>query len=178
METLAPLALVEALGPLSEVAPALAAAFARLACDIALVIDAHGVVVEAALAPGAALGSRSAWVGRHWADLAGPDSGDKARKLLAETLQHGASPRRREINHGSGDAARAVSWGALRLGRAGPVLAVGRDLAALAEQQQRLVHEQQAMEREYARLVAAAGIGAPRGAPAADAGGTTGGGAR
>jgi len=45
-----------------------------------------------------------------------------------------------------------VLYAALRLGRVGPVVAVGRSLRPMAALQQQLVEAQQAMDREYLRL--------------------------
>jgi transcriptional regulator PpsR len=59
---------------------------------------------------------------------------------------------RREVNHrveSGGDV--PVAYAAVRLGRNGPVLAVGRDLRAVTAIQQRFIDAQQAMERDYWR---------------------------
>jgi transcriptional regulator PpsR len=58
--------------------------------------------------------------------------------------------RRREINHLGGNAdGIPVAYTAVRLGEHGPVLAVGRDLRAVAAIQQRFVDSQQELERGY-----------------------------
>lgn len=62
----------------------------------------------------------------------------------------GAASRRREVSHpGQGGDELPVTWSAIRLGADGPVLAVGRDLRAVAAIQQRFVEAQQDMERHY-----------------------------
>lgn len=158
MDTHLPLVLAHALAPWSEAGPLLAAVLAQLSCDVALLIDTRGAVNSVALAPAAApaLAPLAGWQGRHWVDLAQPDSRDKAERLLAETLQHGATPHRRQLNHVSGAEPVALSWAALRLGPVGPVLAAGHDLAAAARLQQRLLSEQLAIAREREQLLAAA----------------------
>lgn len=137
------------LSALSGLAPELAATLVSIAGDIALVIDAHGVirnvsVGQAALAPAAA-----GWVGQSWADTVTGDTRRKIEMLLQEVSDRGVS-QRREVNHpGSAGPDIPVAYAAIRLGAEGPVLAVGRDLRAIAAIQQRFVASQQEMERDY-----------------------------
>jgi transcriptional regulator PpsR len=138
------------LGKLSPWAPELARTFVALSSDIALVIDAGGVIraVEQGndepLAPAA-----HAWVGRSWIDTVSVDTRGKVEKLLKEASSHGIA-RRREVSHPlhSGTSV-PVAYTAIRLGEHGPVLAVGRDLRAIAAIQERFIETQQDMERGY-----------------------------
>jgi transcriptional regulator PpsR len=140
------------LGTLSGCAAELAEAFVSLASDIALVIDAEGViqsVAQSSTTPIAA--DASGWVGRPWADMV---SGDTRRKveLMLNDLRTTGMARRREVNvvgHNDNDV--PVSFSALRLGTLGPVLAVGRDLRAVSAIQQRFLDAQQELERGYWR---------------------------
>jgi transcriptional regulator PpsR len=59
--------------------------------------------------------------------------------------------RRREVSLAGAGGDIPIAFTALRLGRAGPVIAVGRDLRALAAIQQRFLDVQQEMERSYWR---------------------------
>ena len=144
------------LGALSPLARELASAVARVSSDIALVIDEQGVIQSVAegavpLAPGC-----SAWVGRHWADVASTDTRPKIELLLGELRSAGIA-RRREVNHplpdgGDGkDSGKELplAWSAIRLGQGGPYLAVGRDLRVVAAIQQRFLDAQQELERDY-----------------------------
>ena len=138
------------LGALSAWAPELAKTFASLASDIALVIDGSGVIRNVAqggaqpLAPAA-----YAWVGRPWIDTVSGDTRTKIENLLNEVAATGIA-RRREVNHPlSPGSSIPVAYTAVRLGANGPVLAVGRDLRAIAAIQQRYVESQQEMERGY-----------------------------
>ena len=140
------------LGTLSGCASELAEAFVSLASDIALIIDAEGViqsVAQSSTAPIAA--DANAWVGRPWADMV---SGDTRRKveLMLDDLRTSGVARRREVNVvGRGDGDVPVAFSALRLGTLGPVLAVGRDLRAVSAIQQRFLDAQQELERGYWR---------------------------
>jgi transcriptional regulator PpsR len=131
-------------------APELAAAFVSLASDIALVIDDTGVIRNVAV--GDTGPAARGWVGRPWAETV---TGDTRRKieLLLEEVGHTGIARRREVNHPSPGAPDIpIAYTAIRLGVGGPVLAVGRDLRAVAAIQQRFVDAQQDMEREYWRM--------------------------
>lgn len=133
--------------------PGVAARVISVAADIALVIDGEGVIAD--LAFGHAEGRRSQfadWVGKAWVDTVADDSVSKIEEILSETESEVAS-RPREVNHRFGDSLELpVRYNAIRLDDAGRILAIGRDLRAVATLQQQLVGAQQSMEREYARL--------------------------
>ena len=137
------------LSALSALAPELASTVASLAGDIALVIDDAGVVRNVAVGEAALGASTNAWIGRPWADTVTGDTRRKIEDLLTE-VQHGGRSRRREVNHPSAAGSDIpVAWAAVRLGEQGPVLAVGRDLRAVAAIQQRFLESQQELERDY-----------------------------
>lgn len=137
------------LGALSELAPELAQTFVSIASDIALVIDADGVIQHMAVGADPITGANANWVGRPWADTASGDTRRKIELLLAEAQTAGVT-RRREVNHPThGGSDVPIAYTAIRLGRDGPVLAVGRDLRAVAAIQERFVVAQQDMERHY-----------------------------
>lgn len=136
---------------LSGLAPELATTFVKVASDIALVISDDGVIRNVVEGQVPLRASDDAWVGRAWVDTVTPDTRRKVEMLLHEAQTSGVS-RRREVSHpGVGGAAIPVSWAAVRLGAQGPVLAVGRDLRAVAAIQQRFLDAQQEMERDYWR---------------------------
>jgi transcriptional regulator PpsR len=139
------------LAALAGLAPELASTFASIASDIALVIDPDGVIRSVAL--GDAPLSRQArhWVGRPFIDTVTQDTRSKITQLLQEVDSTGVS-RRREVNlPGTEGREIPVAFAAIRLGTNGPVLAVGRDLRAIAAIQQRFVEAQQELERDYWR---------------------------
>lgn len=137
------------LGALAGLAPELANTFASLASDIALVIDAGGVIRNVALSDNAIARRADQWVGSHFTDTVTQDTRSKIESLLQEVTSTGLS-RRREVNlPGAGDTAIPVVFAAIRLGADGPVLAVGRDMRAIAAIQQRFLDAQQELERDY-----------------------------
>ena len=136
------------LAVLAAWAPELAETFVALSSDLALVVDDEGRIVQLAGRSGTPLGS-PAWVGRAWVDTVSADSRAKVEQMLAELKRNGRTPRR-EVNHLADDGANVpMAYAAVRLGPAGPVLAVGHDLLAQALLQQRFVEAQLALERSY-----------------------------
>ena len=137
------------LGALSELAPQLAQTFASIASDIALVIDADGVIRHMAMGADPIAGSGADWIGKPWAETVSGGTRKKIEQLLLEAQTTGVT-RRREVSHPTlGGQDVPVAYTAIRLGRDGPVLAVGRDLRAVAAIQERFVVAQQDMERHY-----------------------------
>lgn len=137
------------LGALSALAPELAATFASVAGDIALVVDPEGVIRNVALGADPITEQPEDWIGKPWADTVTGATRQKVEALLQEA-RAGVVSRRREVFHavaGSSDV--PVAYAAVRLGRDGPVLAVGRDLRSVAAIQQRFIDAQQSMERDY-----------------------------
>ncbi len=138
------------LGKLSAWAPELARTFAALSSDIALVIDTDGVIRTVAQGQTEPIAAAAhAWVGQSWIDTVSADTRGKIEKLLREASSQGVA-RRREVNHLLDQGASIpVAYTAIRLGEHGPVLAVGRDMRAIAAIQERFIETQQDMERGY-----------------------------
>ncbi len=140
------------LSALSGWAPELAQTFVSLASDIALVLDDGGVIRSVAQGSAEPLPQAThEWVGRSWADTVTQETRGKVELLLKEVTTTGLA-RSREINHPLDQGGNlAVAYTAIRLGHNGPLLAVGRDLGAIAAIQQRFLDAQHEMERSYWR---------------------------
>ena len=140
------------LGALAPWAQELAQTFVSLSSDIALVLDETGVITSVAQSgPQPVAPAAEQWVGRSWADTVSGTMRRKVEALLSDVASTGLA-RRREIFHpGAGGADIPVAYTAIRLGRGGPVIAVGRDLRAIAAIQQRFLDAQQDLERGYWR---------------------------
>ncbi len=134
---------------LSPLAGEVAEAMARVASDIALVIDLDGVIRSVAQGAAPLTAESSRWVGQRWVDTASAETRRKIELLLDEAVS-GVVPQRREVNHPvvDGDAV-PVAWTAMRLGEDGPVVAVGRDLRTVAAIQRRFLDSQHEMELDY-----------------------------
>ena len=130
-----------------------AASLLAVSGDFALVMDSAGVIREVAtVGAETQFDAATQWIGRPWIETVTPDTRAKIDTLLKEAASSGVS-KRRQVNHLLVDGADVpVSYTALRLGRDGSVVAVGRDMRHVSALQQRLVEAQQAMERDYWRL--------------------------
>ena len=140
-------------GSLGLLDPVTASSALVAASDVALVIDAAGVILDVAhngieLAREGVAG----WIGRPWIDTVATDSRPKIEELLSAPTQEGISAAR-QVNHLSPRGTDLpVSYVLLPLGTTGRRLAVGREMRSFAAMQHRLVEAQHASEREYTRL--------------------------
>jgi transcriptional regulator PpsR len=130
-----------------------AAKLIAAAADIALIIDAKGIIRDVAF------GSQDLssegfgkWVGEPWIETVTIE----CRGKIEELLRGAASPKTpvewRQVNHPSKHGDIPIRYSAVPIGTNGRFVAVGRDLRTVAALQQRLVDAQQSMEKEYARL--------------------------
>ena len=120
--------------------------------DVALVLREDGEVLDVAFSDASlAKSAYRAWVGRRFSDIVTIESRPKIDDLLRDAAA-GRITRWRQVNHPVTDAPDLpVRYASLRLS-GGQVLAVGRDMRALAAAQSRLMEQSQTMEREYARI--------------------------
>lgn len=133
---------------LANWAPELADTFVALSCDIALVIDGGGLIQRMAQHDARPI-APAGWLGLPWVQTAGTDSREKVVQMLADVATAGHATRR-EINHLEAIGGPVpVAYSAVRLGPAGPTLAIGHDLREQAVLQQRFVAAQEALERSY-----------------------------
>lgn len=141
-----------ALPGLADFAPELAQTFVSIASDIALIIDADGVIRHMAMGADPIAGSKAEWIGRPWAETVSVGTRAKIGELLAEAESAGVT-RRREVFHAAPDGQNVpVSYSAIKLGPNGPVLAVGRDLGTVAAIKQQFLVAQREMEQDYWKL--------------------------
>jgi transcriptional regulator PpsR len=143
-------ALKKSLGNLNADA---AARLVSASTDIALVVDRDGMIEDVAIGNEELPRDEvDRWVGRLWVDTVTAESRSKVAELLSDA-NSSRPPRWRQVNHPSERGADLpVRYAALQLGQDHRIVALGRELSAMAQLQQRLVDAQQSMEREYARL--------------------------
>lgn len=121
------------------------------ASDVALVVDGDGIIRDLHLGAEPALDEARDWLGREWVETVTSESRRKVEQMLREARGDEGASRRRQVNHAFASGAELpVAYTAVRMGSG--VVAVGRDLRAVAALQQRLVQAQQAMERDYWRM--------------------------
>ena len=120
--------------------------------DVALVIDARGMIRDVAIAhPELVLDGFGDWIGRRWSETVTIESRAKIDEML-EDAAAGTAPRWRQINHEGARGEVPVRYLAMDAAHGGRVIAIGRDIRATAALQQRLLAAQQSMERDYIRL--------------------------
>ena len=130
-----------------------AASLIAAAADVALVVDAGGVVRDISYSaqepppPGL-----DRWIGRPWPELVTIESKPKVEALLRDATSAGPT-RGREINHmAAGERDVPIRFSAIRMDEDGRVLAIGRDLRAVSALQQKLVETQLMLDREYTKI--------------------------
>jgi transcriptional regulator PpsR len=130
-----------------------AATLIAAAADVALIVDGDGVIRDVAFgAEELSLDEHGHWLGQPWVETVTVESRPKVMELLRDAALK-ATPRWRQVNHPSSRGADVpILYSAVQVGQEGRVVAVGRDLRAIAALQQRLMDAQQSMERDYSRL--------------------------
>jgi transcriptional regulator PpsR len=123
------------------------------ASDVALIVDAQGVIRDMAVGADDIDEDQYAdWVGRPWAETVTAESRPKVANLLDQAARADAR-KWRHINHSSGRGSELpMLYSAIRYGDQGRVVAFGRDLREASQMQQRLIEAQQSLERDYLRL--------------------------
>ncbi|NCA69729.1 MAG: transcriptional regulator PpsR [Sphingobacteriia bacterium] len=121
------------------------------ATDIALVVDASGIIQDLAFgSANLAIELGRDWIGQSWLATAAPESRGSLDALLCEARE-GRIARGRQVTHPSLRGTEIpIYYRAVTLGS--QVIALGQDLQGLAALQQQLVDAQQALERDYWRF--------------------------
>jgi transcriptional regulator PpsR len=138
---------------LTDLDPVTTGRLIACAADVALIVD-QGVVRDVALANEELTreGYDRSWRDQPWIDTVTTESRRKIEDLLH--VGPADAPRWREVNHPSvvGGVDVPIQYTALQAGRVDRIVALGRDLRAIARLQQRLVEAHQSLERDYSRL--------------------------
>jgi transcriptional regulator PpsR len=131
-----------------------AATLVAAAADVALIVYGKGVVRDVAFGSdelSRELDGAGKWIGHAWSDTVTVESRPKIAALLEDAAAQ-AEARWRQLNHPSTRGADVpVLYSVVPVGKGGRLVALGRDLRAIAALQQRLVDAQQSMERDYWR---------------------------
>jgi transcriptional regulator PpsR len=142
----------ESLGDLGALS---AAKLIAAATDVAVVVDRQGLIRDVAFNKedlSLELDAQGRWMGSKLSEIVTPETRAKAGELLQDAAVRKSSSWR-QVNHPSaGGEDIPVLYSAINIGRDDRFVVVGRDLRPLAAMQQRLVHAQQSMERDYVRL--------------------------
>jgi transcriptional regulator PpsR len=120
--------------------------------DITLLLDMDGVIREATLSPSMVSESVDGWLGRPWVEVAGDGGGDKIRRMVDDARQSGISAFRQINQRFPSGLELPMEFTTVLLGGRAGMLAIGKNLQAVAELQSRLIAAQQTMERDYWKL--------------------------
>ena len=136
----------------AALSPQVAASLLASVGDVALVVDAGGVIRDVAISNSelSAQGFGD-WLGRTWEEVSTIESKPKIHEMLAD-LNSGDPARWRQINHTTPGGDVPMRYLMMKVGRDGGGIAIGRDMRAAAAMQQRLLQTQQSLERDYIKL--------------------------
>ena len=125
----------------------------RTVGDISLVLDAKGTILDCAIGNEALSQELGGDLrGRPWLDTVASDSRPRVAAILREARAEWPGEWRQVSQLGRPGREVPVQYRAIRFGKHGQILAVGRELQAVASLQQQLVDAQQALERDYWRF--------------------------
>jgi transcriptional regulator PpsR len=120
--------------------------------DVILMLDRQGTIQEAFLANVVSRAECRAWLGRSWVDLVDEISSKKVLRMVSDAIATGVSAFRQVNQHFPSGTKLPMEYTVVRLGDEGGLIAIGRNLLAVAELQSRLITAQQAVEQEYWKL--------------------------
>ncbi len=138
---------------LGDLAPDVVARLIGMSADVALVVDAKGIICDLAVENDElAKEGAERWVGRPWIDTVTVESRPKIVELLQDAGQS-TSPRWRQVNHPSPRGRDLpLRYTAVEVAPKGRIIALGRDLRPMSSLQQQIVDAQRQMESEYQQL--------------------------
>ncbi|WP_438278419.1 transcriptional regulator PpsR [Nitrobacter sp.] len=119
--------------------------------DVTLLLDMDGVIREVTLAPAMSKENIDAWIGRPWSEVVG-GAGDKIQRMMQDTQRTGISAFRQIIQKFPSGLELPMEFTTVLLGGRAGMLAIGKNLQAVAELQARLISAQQTIERDYWKL--------------------------
>lgn len=120
--------------------------------DITLLLDMDGVIREATLSPAMGGERVDGWLGRPWIEIAGDAGGDKVKRMVDDARASGISAFRQINQRFPSGLEISMEFTTVLLGGRAGMLAIGKNLQAVAELQSRLIAAQQTMERDYWKL--------------------------
>ena len=123
-----------------------------VAPDVKLVLNLDGVIQEAVLSDVFAGEDPDNWIGQPWLDTVRQADAIHLKRMLEDARAEGVSAFRQVVQRLPSGAEVPIEYTTVRLGKKNSLLAVGKNLRAVTELQNRLVEAQQAMERDYWKL--------------------------
>lgn len=119
--------------------------------DVTLLLDMDGVIREATLSPSMSKENVGDWLGRPWSEIVG-GAADKIQRMMQDTQRTGISAFRQITQKFPSGLELPMEFTTVLLGGRAGMLAIGKNLQAVAELQARLISAQQTIERDYWKL--------------------------
>ena len=139
--------------PPERVADEVAADLLRTAADITLVLDQAGHILDCTIGDEVLRRELGCDLhGRTWLDTVVAESRPQVETILREASPAWAGVWRQVDHLGTDGKEIPIQYRAIRFGKQGLILAIGREFQAVASLQQQLIDSQQALERDYWRL--------------------------
>jgi transcriptional regulator PpsR len=139
--------------PVERIEGEVAADLLRTAADISLVLDPQGNILDCTIGDEVLLRELGCDLrGRPWLDTVVAESRSQVETILREASPDWAGVWRQVDHLGAAGKEIPIQYRAIRFGKKGFILAIGREFQAVASLQQQLVDSQQALERDYWRL--------------------------
>ncbi|NJO35599.1 MAG: PAS domain-containing protein [Rhodospirillales bacterium] len=120
--------------------------------DITLLLDTNGTIQKATLSKLVSRESMDTWLGRRWEETVGNVGGEKVRRMIHDARSTGVSAFRQVTQFFPSGLELPMEYTIVKLGAKAGLMAVGKNLRAVAELQSRLVSTQQTLERDYWKL--------------------------
>jgi transcriptional regulator PpsR len=119
---------------------------------VTLRLDLEGVIRGASLANSVSREAVDAWVGRPWVETVGALGGDEIRGMVAAARAHGVSDFRQVTQRFPSGLELPMEYNTVRLGGQTGLIAIGRNLQAVASVQSRVIAAQHAREQDSWKL--------------------------
>ncbi|MGK7866212.1 transcriptional regulator PpsR [Falsiroseomonas sp. E2-1-a20] len=120
--------------------------------DITLSLDWEGVIREASLSDAIPAEPVREWLGRPWMETVGEIAGLQVRRMVEDARSSGVSAYLQITQRFPSGLELPIEYTTVRLGGQAGLIAVGKNMQAVAELQSRLVAAQQAREQDYWKL--------------------------
>lgn len=120
--------------------------------DVTLLLDTNGVIREVTLSDAIFEKGVEAWLGKPWFETVTGLGEDKVRRMVQDALETGVSAFRQVTQRFPSGRELPIEYTTVLLGGRPGLLAIGKNLQAVAELQSRLIAAQQTMERDYWKL--------------------------
>jgi transcriptional regulator PpsR len=120
--------------------------------DVTLMLDSQGIIRQASLSGDMRGEPVVSWVGRPWVETVGESAGESVRRMVEEARTVGVSAFSQVNQRFPSGLELPIEYTTVRLGSKAGLIAIGKNLQAVAELQSRLLATQHAREQDYWKL--------------------------